>query len=66
MILNKLSKGTNAVKDFIVLEAKEGKQAVKEVYWFVRKHDWIKTAKIVFRRKYWSEFITFVFTIDSY
>lgn len=37
-------------------EAKEGKAAVLEVYRFTRRHDWIRTAKIVFRRKYWGEF----------
>lgn len=55
MLLGKLSKATKAVGAFALMEARETKEAAKEVYWFVRRHDWIRTAKIVFRRKYWSK-----------
>lgn len=44
-----------AVKRVVVYEAKELKDATVEIYRFARRHNWLKTLRIVFRRKYWSK-----------
>lgn len=57
MLLGLLNKAAKSTISWTKAEAIEGKTAAIEVFWFVRRHDWIRTAKIVFRRKYWGKLI---------
>lgn len=61
MLLGLLNKATKSTISWTKAEAIEGKTAAIEVFWFVRRHDWIKTAKIVFRRKYWGKLIIYYY-----
>ncbi|KAI5475730.1 hypothetical protein MNV49_000892, partial [Pseudohyphozyma bogoriensis] len=50
-------------KEAVVEEVKESKVAFWEIWHFARTHDWRKTAKQVFRRKYWGWWILLAVTI---
>lgn len=46
-------RAAQASRRWLVEEGVEMKAAAKEAWVFTRTHNWLKTAKAVFQRKYW-------------
>jgi hypothetical protein len=48
-------RAAQASRRWLVEEGVEMKAAAKEAWVFTRTHNWLKTAKAVFQRKYWGQ-----------